>query len=170
MKENEILIDEYRGEKEELLSLIKRFWLVHNDYVEPDEEAMEDLSSWTDEGHKVYIISKEDSAIGFIHIGSRGVEMDWIEDLFIIPEESGKGYGSIALEMIEQKIREYSTSAYIEVAARNTRALKLYYKHGYDCLNTITIRKDFKPDEYKIMQKENLFGYEFEVKEYNEPD
>lgn len=170
MKEKEIVIDEYRGEKELLLQLIKRFWLIHNDYLESDEDAMVDLCSWTDKGHKVYIIRKEDIEIGFIHIGSRGVEMDWIEDLFIIPEESGKGYGSIALEMIEQKIREYSTSAYIEVAARNMRALKLYYRKGYDCLNTITIRKDFKPEEYTIIKKEKLFDYEFDVKEYKELD
>jgi hypothetical protein len=43
--------------------------------------------------------------------------------------------------------------------------LKLYYKNGYDCLNTVTIRKDFKPEEYFVTSEEVL-GHKLVVKDH----
>ena len=36
----------------------------------------------------------------------------------------------------------------IEAAARNEAAIRLYRKLGYNCLNTITLRKDFPGYEF----------------------
>ena len=35
---------------------------------------------------------------------------------------------------------------------------------GYDCLNTVTIRKDFPGYEYDVVRKENIHGMEFEIR------
>ena len=158
----------YKNEKNELCNLIKKFWIAHNDYTPTDEEALEDLISWTGENHVVYFIRKEENIIGFVHLASRGVRVDWLEDLFILPEYQGNGYGTRTLELVENIVKEYSDSLYLEVAARNSNALKLYRRNGYDCLNTITIRKDFKPKEYRTIGQEKILGHTFDVKDYAE--
>ena len=158
----------YKNEKNELFNLIKKFWIAHNDYTPTDEEVLEDLISWTGENHVVYFIRKEENIIGFVHLASRGVRVDWLEDLFILPEYQGNGYGTRTLELVENIVKEYSDSLYLEVAARNSNALKLYRRNGYDCLNTVTIRKDFKPKEYRTIGQEKILGHTFDVKDYAE--
>ncbi len=152
--------------EEQTARLIKAFWLAHNDYLQTDEETAEDFSNWTAEGHRFYYITKDGCAIGFIHLGSRGANVDWVEDLFIMPDFQGHGYGSEALSLIENIVKEYSESIYLEVAARNLRALKLYHKNGYNCLNTVTVRKDFEPDNFEVIEKNNIAGFDFEIKRY----
>ena len=61
-------------------------------------------------------------------------------------------------------VKEYSESLYIEVASRNINAIRLYHKIGYDCLNTLTIRKDFKDEKQEVISKEQIFEMEFEVR------
>ena len=60
--------------------------------------------------------------------------------------------------------REDSVFFDIEAAARNEAAIRLYRKLGYDCLNTITIRKDFPGYEYDVVRKEKIHGMEFEIR------
>ena len=97
-------------------------------------------------------------------VGSRGGKIDWLEDLFIVPEQQGKGFGSEAIRLLEEIVKKYSVSLYIEAAARNEAAIRLYRKLGYDCLNTITIRKDFPGYEYDVVRKEKIHGMEFEIR------
>lgn len=73
----------------------------------------------------------------------------------------------MALKLAEDLVREYSDSIYLEVAAFNFRAAKLYRRDGYDCLNTVTLRKDFQPQEYKTLRTETLFDHSFEIKQRN---
>ena len=155
----------YSGEKELLSRLIKSFWKAHNGVAPTDEEALEDCVSWTGENHVVYFIRKEEVTIGFVHLAARGCEIDWLEDLFILPEYQGRGYGSEVIDLVEEIVSEYSDSLYMEVAARNDRALRLYCRKCYNILNTITVRKDFSPEKYRTIGHENIFGHDFEVKE-----
>ena len=90
--------------------------------------------------------------------------MDWLEDLFILPEWQGHGFGSETIHQLEEIVKQYSVSLYIEAAARNEAAIRLYRKLGYDCLNTVTIRKDFPGYEYDVVRKENIHGMEFEIR------
>lgn len=79
---NEIIaLQKYENEAQLAKELIRGFWLAHGDYVITDEEAAENLAAWTDKGHVFYFILKEEIPIGFVHLGSRGAEVDWIEDL-----------------------------------------------------------------------------------------
>ena len=64
----------------------------------------------------------------------------------------------------EEIVKQYSVSLYIEAAARNEAAIRLYRKLGYDCLNTITIRKDFPGYEYDVVRKEKIHELEFEIR------
>ena len=151
--------------KDTALSLIKAFWLCHNNEVQNADETLEDYNSWTAKGHLFYLIAMGDEYIGFAHLASRGAQIDWLEDLFILPEYQRRGFGSQAVSMLETKVKQYSESLYIEVAARNLPAIKLYRKLGYDCLNTITIRKDFDKDKYNVKSQETIAGMDFVIKD-----
>ena len=162
-----ITLQKYSTEEQSAKDLIRGFWLAHNDYVMPDEEAAGDLAAWTDKGHAFYFILKEETPVGFVHLGSRGAEIDWIEDLFILPEYQGNGYGSQALALAEEEVKKYSESVYLEVAARNLGAMKLYHRLGYNCLNTVTLRKDFQPENFEVIGREKVLECNFEVKRYH---
>ncbi|MDD6466611.1 MAG: GNAT family N-acetyltransferase [Erysipelotrichaceae bacterium] len=158
----------FREETEIAIDLIKKFWKEHSNAILNSEEAMADLNQWTKEGHRFYLINNHDRSIGFVHLGSRGCETDWLEDIFILPEYQGKGIGTYTIQLIEDIVKEYSDSLYIEAAARNDKAIRLYHKMGYDCLNTITVRKDFHPDKYEVISQEKIMDMEFEVKKYSD--
>ena len=175
--------------------LIKKFWLAHNNFEQSDEDSLQDLKNWTAEGHRFYFIIADDLAsntlspdisteasgnsttqnktsssqiVGFVHLGNRGAEIDWLEDLFVLPELQSKGIGRQAIALVENIVRAYSESLYIEAAARNLRAIALYRELGYDCLNTITIRKDFDASHLKTIQKEHIAGHEFDVRRWTD--
>ena len=102
--------------------------------------------------------------MGLLHLGSRGGKTDWLEDLFVLPEHQGQGIGSQAVRLAEAMVRQYSSSMYIEAAARNERAIRLYRRLGYDCLNSVTIRKDFPGYDYDVVREEQVYGERFEIR------
>ena len=48
------------------------------------------------------MISYNEEYVGFVHLGSRGCEIDWLEDIFVLPEFQGKGIGTCAIKLIEE--------------------------------------------------------------------
>ena len=129
-----------------------------------EEEAKADLRAWTGEGHRLYFITLGDAAVGLLHLGSRGGETDWLEDLFVLPDFQGRGIGTAAVRLAEELVKTYSSSLYIEAAARNEAAIRLYRRLGYDCLNTVTIRKDFPGYDYDVIREERVYGEQFEIR------
>lgn len=164
----------YTNEQEQMLELIRQFWIAHNHEVLTREALLCDLEEWTKEGHRLYLIlweserSGEKETVGFLHLGSRGCEADWLEDIFVLEKYQGRGIGSQAVKQVEEIVKQYSDSLYIEAAARNERAIQLYRKLGYDCLNTITVRKDFREEDYETIREENIYGQKFGIKKRKE--
>ena len=164
----EVQLIAYNNEIEMATNLIIKFWQEHNHFAPSYEDAQSDLKEWTKGGHKLYYIAINDEYIGFVHLGSRGCEADWLEDIFVLPEHQGKGIGSRAIQLAEDIVKTYSESLYIEVAARNMKAIRLYQRIGYNCLNTITIRKDFRPETCETIGKERIMEMDFDVKRHKE--
>ena len=158
----------YKDEIETATNLIIKFWQEHNHFTPSYEDACEDLREWTKAGHFLYFISMDNKYIGFVHLGSRGCKADWLEDIFVLPAFQRKGVGSRAIQLAEDIVKEYSESLYIEVAARNINAIRLYQRIGYDRLNTITIRKDFRPEIHETIGSERIFEMNFDIKQYRE--
>ena len=156
----------YNNETETAIDLIIKFWQAHNHHTPSREDALADLMDWTKEKHCLYLICHDEDYIGFVHLGSRGGKIDWLEDLFVLPELQGKGIGTYVISLVEDIVKEYSESLYIEAAARNRRAIRLYQRNGYTCLNTITIRKDFQPENFETISTEKIMDMDFEVKQY----
>lgn len=81
-----------------------------------------------------------------------------------MPEYQRQGIGTKAIKLIEEIVKEYSVSLYIEVAARNGAAISLYHKLGFDCLNSVSLRKDFPAFKYEVIKKEKIYDFEFEIR------
>ena len=156
----------YGNETDTAIRLIIQFWQAHNHETPSREDAADDLIQWTKEGHCLYFIRYGGDVVGFVHLGSRGAEMDWLEDIFVLPEFQGRGIGTRAIALAEKIVSAYSESLFIEAAARNEKAIRLYRRLGYDCLNTITIRKDFQAERYETLSTERILDMDFEIKRY----
>lgn len=147
-------------DKEIACELIKNFWKEHNG-IEIDAESF--LEEWISEGI-FYLIECDEKKSGFVCLGERGGDINWLEYLFIIPSLQNKGIGKKVLKLLEEIVSEYSDSLYLEVAARNLKALKLYKETGYNSLNTITLRKDFNEEDFDVISREKISSYEFEIR------
>lgn len=118
----EVRIEKYiegNNRKEEILTLIFDFWKEHNSLITPPEILESDYKLWTGEGSVLYLIKYQDETAGFGRLGSRGCDSDWLEDIFVKNEFKNLGIGSKAILLLEEEVRKYSVSMYIEVSARN---------------------------------------------------
>lgn len=149
----------------EVLKMIQCFWLCHSNVQIGYDDLLNDLDDWTKPGNLFYLIIYQSKNVGFVHLGNRGNKIDWLEHLFVLPEFQKCGIGTQAVYIVESMVKTYSESLYIEVASRNTQAIKLYHRLGYNCLNTVSIRKDFMPDEFEVLCEEKLENLTFEVRQ-----
>jgi len=67
-----ITLKQYTNEENQILPLIQGFWKAHSHYDQSGEEAQEDLTNWTKDGHIIYFIQHDETVVGFAHLGSRG--------------------------------------------------------------------------------------------------
>lgn len=93
-----------------------------------------------------------------------GDKIDWLEHLFVKPEYQNKGIGTQVIQLVEEIVKQYSISLYIEAASRNEKVIRLYRRLGYDCLNTISIRKDFNQDDLECVKHEKIYDLDFEIR------
>lgn len=110
-----------------------------------DGELRGTLSEWREHPGALFIIAKEDVSVGFIRISYRGPSVAWIEDIFVDTEHRGKGVATAAIRAAESIVmnRPGYTAVCLDVAPRNTAALRLYHRLGYTGLSLITVRKEF---------------------------
>ncbi len=155
-----IEIRPYDGSCEaEMLSDIAAFWTTHYLTVTP-EQAAEDLRAWTAEGHELYVILAGGESAGFLHMGSRGSNCDWLEDVFVREELRGRGIGGRAIELAWEMLREKGLETmYLEVVPANAAAIRLYHKLGFVNLNTLTLNRSVK--EKSQLGTETIGGLTF---------
>lgn len=147
--------------------LIKSFWNIHSNYIQTDEESKQDFKDWQSEGNLFYLVNFQNHYIGFARLGNRGAKIDWLEDLFIDEQFQNRGLGTQVINILENKVKQYSESLYLEVASRNLKAMKLYRELGFDCLNSITIRKDFQKENFEVIESQKISDFQFDIKKYN---
>ena len=121
------------------------------------------------DGDKIILaveLDRNGSVIGEVSLilrstDARQGEVGWIFD----PEYQGQGFGSQVIRLLEKSVSQYSQSLYLEVAASNLDALRLYHRLGYDCLNTLTIRKDFHRENLRTIALETVAGLQLDIRE-----
>ncbi len=163
----EVNLQSNQGFIDHACELIKRFWKIHSNYIQTDEESKEDFKDWQCEGNLFYLVKFQNHYIGFARLGNRGAKIDWLEDLFIDEQFQNRGLGTQVINILEDKVKQYSESLYLEVASRNLKAMKLYRELGFDCLNSITIRKDFQKENFDVIERQKISDFQFDIKKYN---
>lgn len=126
-------------------------------------QAKENIVIWTSKAHELYIIENIDNPVGFIHIWYKDGNVAWIEDVFIDEAYRGKGIGSQAINAAEEIIKHKDgyNAVCIDVVPKNTNALSLYHKLGYDTLSMITLRKEFINNYREDIA--DVLGYKYKI-------
>ncbi len=92
------------------------------------------------EGHYLFsIVDDETKAkVGILWLGSiqEAPDMIWVYDIEIDQKQRGKGYGTAALKLAEEKARELGKKRIgLQVFGHNKDALRLYERLGYKATN-----------------------------------
>lgn len=137
--------------------LNKKIELSETDYKQSEET----LKNWLQPSNELYLIKLNQSIVGFLHIGYRGENVAWIEDIYVDRDYRNKGIATNAIFLAEEIIKSHEgfTSICFDVVPRNIAALKLYYKLGYDTLSMITIRKELYDNNRDKTEK--IMGLDF---------
>lgn len=137
--------------------LNKKIELSETDYKQSEET----LKNWLQPSNELYLIKLNQSIVGFLHIGYRGENVAWIEDIYVDRDYRNKGIATKAIFLAEEIIKSHEgfTSICFDVVPRNIAALKLYYKLGYDTLSMITIRKELYDNNRE--KNEKIMGLDF---------
>ena len=71
-----------------------------------------------------------------------------------LPEYRGRGIAKSLLELLHGEMRKKGAAVcFLEVRSRNTAAISLYEKSGYE---RISVRRDYYPDDDAIVMKRSL--------------
>lgn len=126
-------------------------------------QAKENIVMWTSKSHELYIIEDTDNIVGLIHIWYKGGNVAWIEDVFVDEAYRGKGVGSQAINAAEEIIKHKNgySAVCIDVVPKNSNALNVYRKLGYDTLSMITLRKEFNCNYREDIA--DVLGYKFKI-------
>lgn len=127
------------------------------------KQAKENIEMWTSEKHELYIINRDSTPVGFIHIWYKGGNVAWIEDVFVDEAYRGRGIGGQAISSAENIIKRKSgyTAVCMDIVPKNTNALAAYHKLGYDTLSLITVRKELGENRREDMA--DILGYTFRI-------
>jgi len=127
----------------------------------PTRETRKTLKRWTAKDHSLYVVITEGVSVGFVHVGWRGGNVAWIEDIYIDRERRGQGLAAQAIacaEKIIAKDKRY-TAVCMDVSPRNEDALRLYTRLGYTNIGILTLRKELYEND---MDREvNFLGFDF---------
>ncbi len=103
------------------------------------------LEDWRGDGHFVYLILEDACPVGFVHLQQIGPIVVELADLYVVPARRGQGIGTAAIGLAESLARQLPgiEAMTLQVMTRNTAALHLYHKLGYDTMSLVTLRKEF---------------------------
>lgn len=107
------------------------------------------------------MIQYKEIVVGFLHIGYRGGNVAWIEDIYVDKVYRNKGIATQSIHIAEEIIKSHEgyPSVCFDVVPQNAAALNLYYKLGYHNLSLITIRKELY--ENNRDRTEKFMGLDF---------
>jgi len=127
----------------------------------PTRETRKTLKRWTAKDNSLYVILSGGVSMGFVHIGWRGGNVAWVEDIYIDKEQRGKGLASQAIACAEKVISKDNryTAVCVDVSPRNGDALRLYARLGYTNIGMLTLRKELYEND--MDRGVHLLGHDF---------
>lgn len=120
------------------------------DHAVPEETLNRTFQAAVTDGSLLegFVLEDETGAVGFAYLSPYyacevgGVNMV-LEEIFIIPEAQGKGYGTEFFRWMEETYPEVRRFR-LEVTESNQAAVRLYKKLGYDFIRYEQMAKDRK--------------------------
>lgn len=120
------------------------------DHAVPEENLNRTFQAAVTDGSLLegFVLEDETGAVGFAYLSPYyacevgGVNM-MLEEIFIIPEAQGKGYGTEFFRWMEETYPEVRRFR-LEVTESNQAAVRLYKKLGYDFIRYEQMAKDRK--------------------------
>ena len=120
------------------------------DHAVPEETLNRTFQAAVTDGSLLegFVLEDETGAVGFAYLSPYyacevgGVNM-MLEEIFIIPEAQGKGYGTEFFRWMEETYPEVRRFR-LEVTESNQAAARLYKKLGYDFIRYEQMAKDRK--------------------------
>ncbi len=155
--------------KSQTVERIALFFCFHSSLIDNKHKpceanyrvAEETLNEWLKPPSELYSIVYGNETVGFLRLAYRGSNVAWIEDIYVDSKHRNKGIATQAIKLAEEIIKtnpDYNAICF-DVVPRNTAALKLYNKLGYDNLSIVTVRKDLNGS--KRDKKINIADIEF---------
>lgn len=82
-----------------------------------------------------FFITNNEIKVGYVlcsimYTTEIGDYLNWIEEISVLDDHQGNGYGSAALDLIEKEFPQVKRIR-LEVAPKNDAAKKLYQRYGY---------------------------------------
>ena len=68
----------------------------------------------------------------------------WIEDIYVLPQFRGKGWGTAFLSFVQQQYEDRVVRIRLEAEPENTRAMAVYRKAGYEVLGYTQLVKELE--------------------------
>lgn len=110
-------------------------------WLDGDSLELDDFDKDT-EGERIWVYELSNGIVGFVSIWE---PEDFIHHLFILPEFSGRGFGS---QLLVACMANMNQPAKLKCASQNINALKFYRSKGW-----CTLSKGISSDgEYQLMQ------------------
>ena len=118
------------------------------------DDALEELQYYLEKKYQITAISDNGKYIGY-SICRNDDDVIWLESIFVLKEYRRKGVGRMLFEKAEALAKEYGNETlYQYVHPNNDVMLNFIKANGYDVLNLIEIRKNYKDEvtesEYQI--------------------
>ncbi|WP_165372738.1 GNAT family N-acetyltransferase [Pengzhenrongella frigida] len=80
--------------------------------------------------HTVFVLTHDSEPVGAVYLGERDGDL-WLELLEISPAHQGRGFGTFALDWIDQAACEQGRGIRLQVHLLNEAAHRLYLKQGF---------------------------------------
>jgi GNAT superfamily N-acetyltransferase len=130
----------------EFYNLHQRLNNSHLRSQQTDRDSLRRLENWEGKGCEVLCIWCEQGLAGFLTLRYGGQNAACLEKIYVLPEFRKRGTESMALEQLDEMMREKRVMAlFVDVIPRNEEALRFYLEHGFDHLNLLQLRKNYDP-------------------------
>ena len=92
-----------------------------------------------------YVFAEGEKLCGYAMVAKSfstefGKPCKWIEDLYVLPDSRGKGFGTKFFAFLERKYPE--SILHLEVEEENEGAMKMYARNGFDVLPYTQMKKN----------------------------
>jgi GNAT superfamily N-acetyltransferase len=127
-----------RRDRAEVIALLAAQLAEHAIELAPDRLASAVDGVLADPARGVLFVARaEGTAVGVAYLSftwtlEHGGPVGWLEELYVVPSQRGRGIGTALLDVVGRRARAAGCGAVeLEVDAGHARAARLYTRHGF---------------------------------------